>query len=382
MDIGQFGQDRTGELVPVHGVPEVTHAFVPNPLPPAWKWPSELWPLLLDARTALASLDGIGKHLPNPELVLRPLQNREAQRSSSLEGTITDPRQQALFQIDPKYPDSRDDVANAHREVFNYGRALRLRFEKSSDLPLSLRLIRELHAVLMDGVRGEEHDPGQFRRIQNLIGRPPRFVPPPVNYVLDLVGALEKYLHQERPLNPLVEAFLVHYQLEAIHPFRDGNGRVGRLFLSILIAEWCGLSRQWLYMSDFFDRNKDEYIDRLFRISTVGDWRGWVEFCLRGTVIQAKDTEQRCEGLLALKDEFDERIRGVGGSSRLSGIVDDLFMVPVVRASILAKQYKVTYNTARSDLAKLERAGIVENARSQRPRVYYCPKIFDITYNL
>ena len=175
----EFTDGKTGTLVPLSDKrPDVSHAFIPNTLPPpAWKPPDELWQTLVEARAGIASLDGVGKHLPNPEILLRPIQRREAQLSSQLEGTFTDPHKQALFQADPRYPTSVSDPLNPYREVFNYGRALRLRQE--SDLPLSKRLIQELHTVLMDGVRGYGEQPGEFRTIQNQIGHPARFVPPP-----------------------------------------------------------------------------------------------------------------------------------------------------------------------------------------------------------
>lgn len=375
-----FTTEKTGQLVPVSGASGITHAFVPAPLPPQWEWPADLWPLLLEARTALAGLDGIGKYLPNPQLLLRPLQNREAQRSSSLEGTITDPQQQALFQVDPKYPLSSDDPVNAQREVFNYYRALHLRLEHQEALPLSLRLIRNLHAILMDGVRGAEQRPGQFRRVQNQVGSPARYVPPPVNYLEATLDTFEKYLHTEHCFDPLVEAFLVHYQFEAIHPFRDGNGRVGRLLLALTISEWCQLSNQWLYMSAYFDRNKDQYIDRMLHVSTHGDWGSWITFCLRGVIEEARDTQRRCDRLLALHRAFHEKLIEIAGSVRLSSIIDDLFESPVAVVASVQKKHNVTYPTARADLKKLKDAGIIQEIPNAPQISYYCPQIFDITY--
>src|SRR5580698_8415250 len=198
MDPREFSSRMTGNLVPaLNGRPDATIAFVPHPLPPAWEWPGDLWPLLLEARRALASLDGTGKHLPNPEILLEPLQGREAQLSSQLEGTFTDPQEQVLFQADPRYPTSKYDPANAYREVFNYRSALTLRREGRMNLPLSLRLIRELHAVLMDGVRGSDQRPGEFRTIQNQIGYPARFVPPPPEHLAKTLDDFEKYMHEE-----------------------------------------------------------------------------------------------------------------------------------------------------------------------------------------
>ena len=165
MDIAGFTDQKTGKLVLLpKSRPDASHAFIPDPLPPEWTWSGkDLWQMLIEARSCLSSLDGTGKHLPNPQILLRPLQMREARLSSKLEGTITNPERQALFQADPRYPTSRSDPLNAYREVFNYGRALQAS-DKESGLPLSKRLIRQLHSILMDGVRGEESQPGNSGR--------------------------------------------------------------------------------------------------------------------------------------------------------------------------------------------------------------------------
>jgi Fic family protein len=372
-----FGERSQGALVRI-GSGEERHAFVPNPLPPRWVWPSGLWPTLLEAHKALAALDGTGRHLPNSTLVLRPLQTREAVRSSSLEGTYTDPQQQALFELEPELDTA--DERSAQREVFNYGEALRFRQQSRDRIPLSLRLIRDLHRVLMTGVRGGDKNPGSFRQYQNQIGKPARFVPAPPERLADLLDVFEKYLHAPRAYDPLVDAFLVHYQFEAIHPFMDGNGRVGRLLLSILIEEWCGLRDQWLFMSAYFDENKDEYMSRLFRVSSEGDWEGWTDFCLRGVAVQAADTQRRCERLLALHADFTRRTHRLSGSVRLLAIVDSLFNTPVAKVAPAARQLGVTYPTARSDLAKLAEAGILRELSGAAQITYYCPEILRVIY--
>jgi len=369
----------TGKLVPVvTPSPEVKVAFVPDPLPPKWQWPDALWRNLIEARKCLSSLDGTGKHLPNPEIILRPLQGREAHLSSQLEGTITDPQQQVLFQSEPRYPTSERDPNNAFQEVFNYRKALRLRLDGINDLPLSLRLIRELHVILMDGVRGAEQRPGEFRKIQNQIGWPARFVPPPPENLDETLNAFELYLHTNDNFDPLVRAFLCHYQFETIHPFRDGNGRVGRLLLSLTIADWCGLSSQWLYMSAYFEKHKREYMDLLLSVSTHGAWESWIRFCLEGVVVQSADTEKRCDKLLKLHRDFHDRIKG--GSIRLAKLVDDLFESPVIAVNRYRTTFGVTYPTARSDLKKLEGLGIVKELESMGRITYYCPQIYDVTY--
>jgi cell filamentation protein, protein adenylyltransferase len=377
LDIQEFTPSKTGVLVPLpNGKADVSHAFVPDALPPEqWPWTEEMWRMLVEARSCLASLDGTGKHLPNPEILLRPLQMREANLSSQLEGTITDPQKQALFQADPRYPTSVTDPANAYREVFNYGRALRLKLQ--GEMPLSKRLIRELHSILMDGVRGYQERPGEFRTIQVQIGHPARYVPPPPTYVESLMDDFEKFMNIADSMDPLVRAFLGHYQFEAIHPFRDGNGRVGRLLLALTIAEWCQLSSQWLYMSAFFERRKKEYMDLLLRVSTHGSWDLWVKFCLEGVILQARDTERRCERLLALHRDFHARLPR-GGSVRLSAIVDRLFDTPVVTVTNVKSAFQVTYPTARADLAKLEGLGVLRPLPDMPTITYYCDPIFDV----
>jgi Fic family protein len=381
MDINSFQPNAPGKLIPITGIPSATHAFLPDPLPPQWEFPSRLVPLLVKARTALAELDGTGSHLPDPNVLLRPLQNREAQKSSSLEGTYTEPEQQLLFQLNPQEPNSANDPINAYREVFNYGRALRLRMESPDRLPLSLRLIRDLHRTLLYGVRGSDRDPGEFRRLPNQVGRPARYIPPPPDRLPECLHSFEKYLHTPTQYDPLVNAFLTHYQFEAIHPFMDGNGRVGRLLLAITIMEWCELSSQWLYMSAYFDANKDKYIDLLLRISTHSAWEEWIEFCLQGVRAQSSDALDRCRRLLALRDDYDKRILSTKGSARLQPIAHGLFVHPIVSPSSLARKLNVTYPTARADIDRLVKAGILTQLPNTSPMTFYAPALFNITFS-
>jgi len=195
-----------------------------------------------------------------------------------------------------------------------------------------------------------------------------------------LLDNFENYLHVEDGPDPLVRAFIAHYQFEAIHPFMDGNGRVGRLLLAICIAEWCNLSNQWLYMSDFFDRNKDEYIDRLFAVSTHGDWTPWIVFCLTGVVEQSEDTQGRYDRLISLNREFHHRVNASGGSVRLSRLVDELFLTPVIRVTTARDLLEVTYPTARSDLRQLAELGILDRLRAG-PITYFCSPILAIIYD-
>jgi hypothetical protein len=237
------------------------------------------------------------------------------------------------------------------------------------------------HEILMDGVRGQDQTPGEFRKVQNQIGHPARFVPPPPGTQLEqTLDSFERYMHTPDNYDPLVRAFLAHYQFEAIHPFRDGNGRVGRLLLSWLIAEWCDLSNQWLYMSAFFEKRRKEYMDLMLSVSTQGAWESWIRFCLEGVIAQSVDAEKRCDKLLALHKDFHTRLKG--GSVRLSRFVDQLFTSPIVTVTRYKQLFSVTYPTARADLRKLESAGIVQPLEDGgiNEIAYYSSDIYRITY--
>jgi len=234
MDKSLFSHNSLGKLVKIHIYSEQDWAFVPNDLPSNMAISQKIWPLLAEAREELARLDGVGRHMPNYELLLKPLQHREALKSSSLEGTYATPEELLLFEMGPKEPKSQHDQVNSWKEVYNYGNALR-KGQKllAEELPISLRLIKELHKELLSGVRGNQRDPGNFRRSQVHIGSDKRFVPPPPNETTTCLHGLENFIHAENDIDPLIFCFLVHYQFETIHPFLDGNGRVGRLLLSL-----------------------------------------------------------------------------------------------------------------------------------------------------
>lgn len=376
MDKSQFSKKSPGRTIRIEG-PD--WAFIPNPLPPEWEIPKELWPLIVDANRHLALLEGIGKYLPNPAIFLRPLEDREAIQSSRIEGTYATARELLLFEKSPREPTSEGDRANAWNEVHNYRRALLQ--GAASPLPLSLRLIRDLHRTLMTGVRGRDRAPGEFRRFQVAIGHNHRFIPPPATEVMECLSQLETYFHQKnRTLDSLIDCFLVHYQFETIHPFMDGNGRVGRLLLALMIQRFCNLSKPWLYMSPFFEQFQDDYVKLLFNVSSKGDWTSWFRFCLEGTVRQSKDTIHRCEQLLKIKGEFAERIKQIRGSNRLNRVVEEIFFSPFVGIAELADKCSVHYQTAQRDVKRLVDAGILQELPEYYPKTYYSPEIYRVAY--
>ncbi len=376
MDISRFGINSPGDVI---SIANGEHAFIPQPLPPKWEFPPALWPLLAEAKQQIGILEGLGRNLPNPAILLRPLEDREAIRSSSLEGTYATPRELLLFELAPKEPTSNHDPENDHREVFNYRQALH--FGTSSELPLSLRLLRDLHRILMTGVRGKDKTPGEFRKQQVAIGSARRFVPPPPERLMDCLDPMEKSFHDNSvTFDPLVQCFLMHYQFETIHPFNDGNGRVGRLLLAIMLQQKCRLTKPWLYLSEFYERYREEYVQNLFNISADGNWNDWIEFSLRGALTQAKETITRCERLLAIRESFTQRVADVGGSIRLGQIVDDVFHSPFVRVAELSRRLSVTYPTAKADLERLVQAGILRELSSISPKTYYAPEVFNVAY--
>ena len=378
MDTGKFTADRQGELIQIANPDD--WSFLPDPLPPKWEFSTELWPLLAEAKQALGKLDGIGQTLPHPELLLQPLQQREALRSSSLEGTYATPEELLLFEIEPSTPTSKQDQANAWLEVHNYRVSLREGYNSLHDRPLSLSYIRELHKWLTSDVRGQEKSPGQFRNTQVHIGSGRRFVPAPPTHMQQLLEALEVSIRNpSEDYDPLVYCYLVHYQFETIHPFKDGNGRVGRLFLALTTCLWCKLSMPWLYMSPFFERYKDEYINLLFNVSARGSWTKWIEFCLRGTIEQSSDAIRRCQLLGKLKEDFLSRIEA--GSSRVHLIIEDLLSRPMTTVPIVRDSIPVSYPTAKLDVDFLVSIGILKPLEiSKRPVFYYAPEIFNIAY--
>ena len=356
-------------------------AFIPEPLPYEWEISPDIWALLLQAREELARLDGVGRYMPNYNLLLRPLQRREALRSSSLEGTYATPQQLLLFEIEPREPKSANDPVNSWQEVWNYSRALELALRLLEVRPLSLNLIREMHQTLLSGVRGFQRDPGNFRRSQVHIGSDRRFIPPPPNEVMPCLYDLEAFIHKEKSVEPLILCFMVHYQFETIHPFLDGNGRVGRLLLSLMIHEQCNLSKPWLYLSAFFDRYKDEYIDLLFQVSTKGNWKDWVTFCLRGTIEQSKDALSRFDKLLILRNQYMDLLNQAGGNIRLNRLIDHLFESPAITIPQFAEMCATHYNTARADIERLVGINIlVESDIQARPKIYFASNILEIAY--
>jgi len=387
MNPDRFRKSSAGRLLRVGKGEAAYWAFVPNPLPPALKFDPELVRTLSEADRSLGELAGLGRTMPNPNLLIGPFIRREAVLSSRIEGTQADiaelyayeAGQLSLPGLKPKPLES--DV----HEVLNYVRALEYGLERLSTLPVSLRLIRELHARLMAGVRGERATPGEFRRSQNWIGRPgctlneAEFVPPVVPEMQEALGEFEKYLHSVCPYPPLIRVGLIHYQFEAIHPFVDGNGRIGRLLISLLLVNWNLLPLPLLYLSAFFERHRQDYYDLLLALSERGAWHGWLLFLLRGVAEQARDAISRAKQLQDLQVEWRQRLTQTRVSALLLRLADELFQVPAITIPQVQKLLGVTHRSASQMVERLVAAKILRPIPGQaRNRQFVAQEILDV----
>jgi Fic family protein len=324
-------------------------------------------------------------HLPNPHLLVSPFIHREAVLSSRIEGTQADLADVYAYRAGQlALPGvNRAPEADVH-EVTNYIIALDYGLNRMKQLPVGKRLMRELHARLLEGVRGAEARPGEFRRKQNYIAphgasvAEARYVPPPASHLDQCLDDLEKYLHAD-DYPPLVRLALIHYQFEAIHPFLDGNGRIGRLLISLLLVYWDLLPLPLLYLSAFFERNRAAYYDLLRAVSERAAWNEWIAFFLRGVAEQAADATNRAKQLQALQAEWRQLLTRARASSLVPALADSLFDEPVLTISQAQKRLGVTYRTAGKVVRHLEEVGILmELTGATQNRVYMAQRILEI----
>jgi len=352
--------------------PEGYKAFIPAPLPPdpPIKIESGLWPLLSKADRALARLDGATATLPNPDLFVFMYVRREAVLSSQIEGTQASLDDLLEFEAKPRRSHRSADV----EEVANYVRAMNHGLRRLETLPVCLRLIREVHEELLAGVRGSERMPGEFRRSQNWIGpagctlADATFVPPPVHEMHTALGNLEKFIHTRGTMPDLVQMGLIHANFETIHPFLDGNGRIGRLLVTLLLCERGILAKPLLYLSIFFKRHRDEYYHRLQAIRDGADWEGWLEFFLRGVADVASDATTTARRILKLSDEHRTLIHANTGRAAGNALLllETLFSTPYVSVSDVQHIIGLSYSNANSLVGQLCGLGILEEITGRR----------------
>jgi Fic family protein len=379
MNPKDFQRSTAGQCIKT---PEGYWAFLPNTLPPKIDYDQELISLLSDADRRLGELSGTGQLLPNPYLLISPYVHREAVSSSRIEGTRASLDDLYLYEAATTDTPRVADV----KEVRNYVLAMEQGLKLLQTLPISIRLIREIHQVLMQDVRGNQATPGELRRSQNWIGRPgstpetATIVPPPIAEMTTALGEWEKYLHSQPPQPPLIQCALMHYQFEAIHPFLDGNGRVGRLLITFFLIERKHLTQPLLYLSRFFEEHREEYYVRLLAVSQKGDWRGWLAFFLEAVVGQAADAITESKKILKLNADFHKKIsvaKGVPDTARR--LVDEAFVNPFVSISGLSRKWNLPFNSVKNGVNKLVELGILEELPGRkRNRLFVAKKLMDL----
>ncbi|MGA2230918.1 MAG: Fic family protein [Tepidisphaeraceae bacterium] len=335
------------------------YAFVPAPLPPDLRYDAELAIALSRADTALSELSGLGRYLPNPDLLIAPYIKREAVASSRIEGTQADLSDLLMDELAPQRARPTADVL----EVRNYIAALRVGMDKLADLPMATRMVKALHRVLMRDARGDERTPGEFRRTQNWIGpagstpMTAKFVPPPPDRMLDCIKQWEIFVNNRGNMPDLIQCALMHEQFEAIHPFLDGNGRVGRLMVTLFLLDRKRLSQPLLYLSSYIEAHRQDYYDLLQRVRTHGDWRNWILYFLTGVAETASQAARQADALRDLGQRTRHRF---GGEHRAQALIDELLVNPYVTVLRASQLLKVSEPTAARSIKLLSKAGVLE----------------------
>lgn len=379
MDADQFEMNSPGTLIPtVSG----QVAFIPNPLPPKLDMSKLIEPL---QKTALeiGNLRGIARLIDNPFLVIRPLQRQEALLSSAMEGTHTTADALAMADADSCSADPTT------REVFNYITAYEAAHKLLADLPISNRLIKAAHVELLRGLaNARSKRPGEFKDQQNFIGgrtrsiADARFVPPPPGETLDCMSELENYINREktRGIPPLIDAALIHYQFETIHPFSDGNGRIGRMLIPLYLVSKQIIDLPILYVSPVVEGRKDEYVDLMLAVSQRNEWTAWVCFFLEIVRDSCVATAATIQNLLNLRSDFRQMLGHTSASPKIQLLIDELFVQPVTSIPRIQQKMKVTYPTAASWVKALENIGILSLMHGHNhPKYYICKQIIRLT---
>lgn len=353
--------------------------FLPTNLPPGLNWTPFLVSILADAERNLGKLANLGTTSINMNLLVQPFMRREAVVSTRIEGTRASLSDLYTYEAQQlSYLEPNSDAS----EVHNYVQALDYGLERLKTLPISLRLIRELHAILMGTAQGDHLTPGEFRRSQNWIGpggctlQNAPFVPPPVEDMLTSLNQLEIYMYEPSDLPALVRIAIIHYQFEAIHPFLDGNGRIGRLLIILLLYAWDLLPQSLLYLSAYLEANRQEYYDRLMAVSQSGKWEDWLHFFLSAVSVQSKDSVQRISQIQRLYKAYSEQLKVERASERLIKTLDILFEHPIVTIRQVEAALAIPYRSAARYVGKFVQLGILREITGQaRNRVFRADEI-------
>ena len=348
--------------------------FQPNPLPPDIRFDLLSIQRMGEAERALGALSAVAGLLPNPHLLLRPFINREAVDSSRIEGTVTTLEQLLLFEVEPQELRTPDDA----QEVLNYVRASEFGFAQiRAGYPLSLTMLLEVHRLLLDGVRGGEKRPGDLRDRPVLLGQTrqtfetARFVPPCHTTLRPLLDNLVEFLrNSELPL--IAQLAVAHYQFECIHPFNDGNGRVGRLLIGLLLATRGVLTEPFLYLSAYFERHRQEYYDHLLAISQYGSWNPWMTFFAFGVAQQARESARLARRMIELRQSYQARVAKAVRAEAAFRLADSLFETPFMTLARATRVTGVSKKSAQSTIEKLNSAGLLREITGRKRNRIYC----------
>lgn len=377
MRYADFENTPAGTLVPtLFGA----RAFVPNPLPPPYD-PGKIAFELGEAMAAIGELRGACRRLQNAYILIRPLQRREALTSSAMEGTHSTDSELILAEAGLASSQSNDT-----QEVNNYLRALSKALQRVKDEPISNRLLKDAHETLLSRVgknRGANRLPGEFKRDQNMIGgmtlETARFIPPPPQQTVECMSDLEKYINRPEAMekHALLDMALVHYQIETIHPFADGNGRVGRMLISLMAVKSGLLHMPALYLSPVIEREKDRYIDALYAVSARGTWEDWFKYFFSTVAVSCRETVETIDRLLKLQENYRQQAGSLIKSANVLSIIDMLFESPVVTPKQIVERLSISDVAARNLLARLCSLEILYEYKGVYPKVYIALEIVD-----
>ena len=375
-------ENRAGQKIKVGSKNTEYFCFVPAPLPPenpTIQYDDEIIFLISEANRFIGRLDEVTDTLISPSYFVYMYARKEATLSSQIEGT------RATFSDLIKAEAGIDEgIPNDVKEIENYVKATSYGFERLASLPLSLRFIREIHGILMDGVRGENKTPGEFRRSQNWIGgysiNTATYIPPSMDYLNVCLDNFEKFLYLKNNFSPLIKAALIHSQFEMIHPFLDGNGRVGRLLIAFYLAANDILHKPTLYISKFIKKNQQAYYDCLYNIHAKGDYENWIKFFLTGVIETAKEAVNIARNISSLREEDLKKINGLGRTAENALIVyEGLFDKPTVIIEQVAEKLDISVATSGRLLDKLCKIGILSNLNNKkRKKVFVYQKYIDL----
>jgi len=355
-------------------------SFIPNKLPPKFDYSPSLVLALSKADSTLSKLSGAGLFLPNPELLIVPYLKKEALSSSRIEGTrisLSD-----YFLSEAKGIKKEDVEAT---EVGNYLRAIRYALGEINTKQIGAQLIKDMHKKLLKGVRGDELLPGSFRPVQNWIGpkntkiKDATFVPPPKEEIERLVQELIDYLNKNDGTPLLIKCALMHYQFETIHPFCDGNGRIGRALITLYLCKKNKISKPLLYTSDYFEKHRREYYDLLLTTNKTGNFEDWIRFFLEAVKVQSEDALERTIKIQKLREDYQNTTKNHKQASNLLNVIDNLFLNPFIRINQIASKLNVTYPTAKKAVENLVKLKILTQMKGiERNKLFVAHKILEI----